>query len=60
MRVKVPPTIKDIPEAHCKNEKCISHPSHSEDAPASFVRKEENTLTCDYCDTDHNHKDIWK
>ncbi len=60
MRVKVPPTIENIDEAHCKNGNCISHPSHSEGIPSAFVREWEDTLTCEYCETEHNHKDIWK
>jgi protein pyrBI len=55
----LPPRIYNFNDIACKNEDCISHPSHAEGAPAIFYRTHDNQYACQYCGAVHTFKDIW-
>lgn len=58
-RLAMPPRIYNFDQISCKNESCVSHPSHQEGAPAVFYRSESDTFVCRYCDREHKFGDIW-
>lgn len=58
-RTHLPPRIYNFNDIACKNEDCISHPSHAEGAPAIFYRTHDNQYACQYCGAVHTFKDIW-
>ena len=64
-RLSMPPRIYGFDEISCKNEACVSHPSHLEGVTPEFVRKEtpagepETIFVCRYCEREHAFRDIW-
>lgn len=58
-RLAMPPRIYNFDQISCRNEACVSHPSHREGAPAQFRRTGERTFTCLYCDREHEFGEIW-
>ncbi len=58
-RLKMPPRIYGFSKISCKNESCISYPSHYEGCPTEFHRNND-TFDCMYCETPHTFKEIWK
>ena len=59
LRLHMPPKVGNLESVSWKNPDCISHPSHSENAPSDFIRSSENTLICSYCNKEHTFKEIW-
>ncbi len=57
--LKMPPRIYGFDNLSCKNEDCITHPSHNENISAHFIRKGGNKFSCIYCEKMHSFKDIW-
>ncbi len=60
MRVRHPRRIYNFSETYCRNEKCISHPSHYEPAYADFYSYKNNLYICNYCETQHTVNEIWR
>jgi len=60
IRLNMPPRVYNLDSVSCKNESCISHPSHGENISAEFFKISENTFTCRYCEKVHTFKEIWK
>ncbi|MFW5686251.1 MAG: aspartate carbamoyltransferase [Spirochaetota bacterium] len=58
-RMGMPPRVYSLPGISCKNEECISHPSHHEPVSPEFLRAGENTYTCKYCEKPHIFGEIW-
>jgi aspartate carbamoyltransferase len=59
-RASMPPRIYNFSDLMCTNEACISNALQSENAPAMFVRTEENKYRCAYCDKDHSFSEIFR
>ena len=60
LRLHMPPRVYNLDSISCKNNNCISHPSHGENIPAEFLKISENTFVCRYCEKVHTFKEIWK
>ncbi|MDP3177920.1 MAG: aspartate carbamoyltransferase regulatory subunit, partial [Spirochaetaceae bacterium] len=60
-RLSMPPRIYGFDEISCKNENCVSHPSHLEGVTTEFARKEgpDATFVCRYCEREHAFGAIW-
>ncbi|MBN2508770.1 MAG: aspartate carbamoyltransferase [Spirochaetales bacterium] len=58
-RMHTPPRVYNFREISCKNENCISHPSHCEPVKAEFIRLNSNTYSCKYCEHPHSFHEIW-
>ncbi|MFP4113306.1 MAG: aspartate carbamoyltransferase [Spirochaetota bacterium] len=58
-RMGMPPRVYNLPGISCKNEDCISHPSHHEPINAEFLRAGENRYVCKYCERPHAFGEIW-
>lgn len=59
LRLSSPPRIYKLEGTGCSNENCISHYSHFEHAPTEFLRRDDGSLECIFCNTRHQFKDIW-
>ncbi len=59
LRLWLPPRIYWFDQISCKNESCISHPSHHEWVDAEFIRESGETFTCTYCTTAHTFGEVW-
>ncbi len=60
-RLGMPPRIYNFDDIACRNENCVSHPSHQEGVEASFVRKADtNTFVCRWCEREHDYPEIWR
>jgi len=55
----MPPSIYNFKDVHCKNQACISHPSHFEHALPYFKHVHGNVFACRYCETHHTYTEIW-
>jgi aspartate carbamoyltransferase len=60
IRLYMPPRVYNLDSINCKNDSCISYPSHGENIPAEFFKISENTFVCRYCEKVHTFKEIWK
>lgn len=58
-RLHMPPKVYNFDEISCKNENCISHPSHQEMVWPEFYRADESRFICKYCEKIHEFQDIW-
>jgi len=58
-RLAMPPRIYNFDRISCKNEACVSHPSHQEGAQPVFYRSGDDTFVCRYCDREHKFGEIW-
>jgi len=64
-RLDMPPRIYGFEEISCKNENCVSHPSHLEGVTPEFRRKgppggeSGTTFVCRYCEREHRFREIW-
>jgi aspartate carbamoyltransferase len=58
-RMGMPPRVYNLPAISCKNEDCITHPSHHEPARPEFLRAGENRYICKYCERPHAFSEIW-
>ncbi|MCX7027662.1 MAG: aspartate carbamoyltransferase [Spirochaetes bacterium] len=58
-RLSMPPRIYGFEEISCKNENCISNPSHNEGVTTEFLRKSGSTFVCRYCEKEHPFRKIW-
>jgi aspartate carbamoyltransferase len=58
-RLSMPPRIYNFDEISCKNELCVSHPSHLEGVTPEFARKDESVFVCRYCEREHQFREIW-
>jgi aspartate carbamoyltransferase len=58
-RIKIPPRIYNFDEISCNNENCISFPDHHEHVMPIFLRAENNTFICKYCEKKHTFHEIW-
>lgn len=58
-RMRMPPRIYNFEEISCKNDACISHPSHVEHVIPEFIRSNEDTFICSYCEKPHSFSEIW-
>ena len=58
-RLSVPPRVYDLPGLTCKNEECVSHESHHEPVVSEFIRRDEDSFVCHYCERPHRFGDIW-
>jgi aspartate carbamoyltransferase len=58
-RLSMPPRIYNFDEISCKNENCVSHPTHLEGITPEFARKDESIFVCRYCEREHQFRDIW-
>jgi len=61
-RLGMPPRIYNFDDIACKNENCVSHPSHQEHVEASFIRKpgSDTTFVCKWCEKEHDYSEIWR
>ena len=61
-RLGMPPRIYNFDDIACKNDNCVSHPSHHEHVEASFVRKPDSdtTFVCKWCEREHDYSEIWR
>lgn len=61
-RLGMPPLVYNFDDISCRNELCVSHPSHAEHVGASFVRKpgSTDTFVCRWCEREHGYDDIWR
>ena len=60
-RLGMPPRIYNFDDIACRNENCVSHPSHQEHVETSFVRKSgTNTFVCRWCEKEHDYPEIWQ
>ncbi|PKL09026.1 MAG: bifunctional aspartate carbamoyltransferase catalytic subunit/aspartate carbamoyltransferase regulatory subunit, partial [Spirochaetae bacterium HGW-Spirochaetae-7] len=60
-RLGMPPRIYKFDDIACRNENCVSHPSHEEHVEASFVRKGgTDTFVCRWCEKEHDYPEIWR
>ncbi len=57
-RLQLPPRIYNFDEIKCKNENCITNPTHGENVSASFVQI-DGKFVCEYCETFHEYHEIW-
>ncbi len=60
LRLHMPPRVYNLDSISCKNDNCISYPSHGENIPAEFFKISENTFICRFCEKVHTFKEIWK
>lgn len=58
-RLHTPPRIYNLEAISCKNENCISFPSHFEQVRQEFDRGENGRFTCRYCERPHKYDEIW-
>jgi len=58
-RLLTPPRIYNFSEISCRNENCISHPSHNEPVMTMFYRSSEDEFVCKYCERTHSFGEIW-
>ncbi len=58
-RMGMPPRVYNLPGITCKNEDCISHPSHHEPVTPEFLRAALDRYTCKYCERPHAFGEIW-
>lgn len=58
-RMGMPPRVYNLPGISCKNEDCISHPSHHEPVTPEFLRAAGEWYTCRYCERPHAFGEIW-
>lgn len=58
-RLAMPPRIYNFEQISCKNEACVSHPSHQEGVEPVFYRSGERAFVCRYCDREHEFGEIW-
>ncbi|HTX72713.1 MAG TPA: aspartate carbamoyltransferase [Rectinemataceae bacterium] len=64
-RLDMPPRIYGFDQISCKNEACVSHPSHLEGVTPEFRRKGPpggeagTTFVCRYCEREHSFREIW-
>ncbi|MBT1248262.1 MULTISPECIES: bifunctional aspartate carbamoyltransferase catalytic subunit/aspartate carbamoyltransferase regulatory subunit [unclassified Thermosipho (in: thermotogales)] len=58
-RISLPPYIYGFAKLKCKNENCITNPTHGENAEAFFIKNEKGELVCKYCETPHTFEEIW-
>ncbi len=59
-RLHTPPKLYGIKGLTCNNELCISCPDHHEGVTPHFIRTEEGSMRCLYCDTTYSFKEIWR
>ncbi|HOZ71489.1 MAG TPA: aspartate carbamoyltransferase [Spirochaetales bacterium] len=60
-RLGMPPRIYNFDDIACRNENCVSHPSHQEHVETSFVRKSgTDTFVCRWCEREHSYSEIWR
>ncbi len=59
-RLHTPPRMYKISGLSCKNELCISHPDHHEGVDPHFIKTDEGTMHCLYCDESHTFKEVWR
>jgi len=60
-RLRTPPVVSGLSDVHCKNPRCISHPTRFEGVAPFFYRSHtvQDTYVCRYCETRHRYEDIW-
>lgn len=60
-RLGMPPRIYNFDDIACRNENCVSHPSHQEHIEPSFWRRNNGaTFSCRWCEREHSYSDIWR
>ena len=59
-RVHLPPRIYNFEDIACKNEDCVSHPSHCEGVPPMFYKTKNDMYVCKYCGHIHTFAEIWQ
>ena len=59
-RVHLPPRIYNFADIACKNELCVSHPSHCEGVPPMFYKTKNDMYVCKYCGHIHSFAEIWQ
>jgi aspartate carbamoyltransferase catalytic subunit len=50
MQLRLPDRMTGIPQISCPNKGCITHLSHQESVAPVMLRRDENTVSCAYCD----------
>ena len=58
-KLHMPPKVYNFDEISCKNENCVSHPSHQEMVWPEFHRADESRFICKYCEKIHEFQEIW-
>jgi aspartate carbamoyltransferase len=58
-RLSLPPLLTGLPGLACRNDLCISHPSHDEAVVPRFNKTREGYLTCEFCGRRHSFKEVW-
>ena len=58
-RLHMPRRVYDFEEISCKNEACVSHPTHYEHVIPEFLRSGATTFVCKYCEKPHDFQEIW-
>ncbi len=58
-RLSIPDRVSKLPGLRCKNEACISNPEFFEPVVAEFIKTDQDTYRCIYCNTPHAYRDIW-
>lgn len=59
-RLAFPGRIYGLPELICRNEDCITHPSHGEQIIPSFRRTADGLYACEYCSRKHDFTEVWQ
>ncbi len=59
-RLHTPPRLYNIQGLTCRNEVCISFPEHHERVEPHFIRTEEGSMRCLYCDQTYSFKEVWR
>ncbi len=58
-RLNMPPRIYNFDQISCKNDSCVSFPSHYQHVSPEFRRADGNTYVCMYCERPHQFEEIW-
>lgn len=58
-RLLMPPRVYNFDEISCKNDNCVSHPSHYQQVNPEFLRSDSDMFVCRYCEKPHKFEEIW-
>ena len=58
-RLHMPPRVYNFDEISCKNDSCISSPTHFEHVSPEFYRAGDVQFECKYCEHIHRFGEIW-
>ncbi len=58
-RLHMPPRVYNFDQISCKNENCVSFPTHHQHVLPEFRRADGTTFVCIYCERPHQFEEIW-